>query len=291
MQVLLSTGSLSWYSLPQRFAIARAAGVDGLELLLTPRLARQGTGDVRELEQEYGVPIRTVHSILRVQFRNAEQIAADIVESAQLAASFEQCSALVIHPPAAPHAQTQEARQWFDAVSEALQIAEAAGFQLALENLSLSRRGQRLTAFDQLEYLLRLAEEWDLRFTLDTAHAASFGWDLVATANAVLPRLVNVHLSDAVERDFVLSLANSLLRDHRLPGRGSLPLAPLLRLLEQRNYTGFVTLELSPLAFGVPRRSRVIEQLRDAIAFCRRIGQPTPGGVPPGQTQRSRESG
>ncbi|MCM8750547.1 sugar phosphate isomerase/epimerase [Thermomicrobiaceae bacterium CFH 74404] len=291
MQVLLSTGSLSWYSLPQRFAIARAAGVDGLELLLTPRLARRGVERVRELEEEYGLPVRTVHSILRVQLRSAEQMAADIVESALLAASFDGCSALVIHPPPAPHAQTREARQWFDAVARALEIAEGASFQLALENLSRSRPGQRPTAFDQLEYVLRVVGEWDLRFTLDTAHAASFGWDLVATASAMLPRLANVHLSDAVERDFYLSLANSLLRDHRLPGRGSLPLAPLLRLLEQRHYAGFVTLELSPLAFGVPRPSRVIEQLRDAITFCRHIGQATAGGVPPGSSQRSRESG
>ncbi len=289
MQVLVSTGSLAWFPLSTRFAMARAAGADGVELLLTPRLARRGSGVICELERQHGVPVRTVHAILRIQFRTAEQLAEDIVESARLAARLQHCAALVIHPPAAIHAQAREAQHWFEAVARALDIASESGFHLALENLS--RQGQRPSVFDQLEYLLRLAEEWDLRFTFDTAHAASFGWDLLATASALLPRLANVHLSDAGSRDYALSLANSLLRDHQLPGHGTLPLVPLLHLFERRRYSGYLTLELSPLAFGFPRPSHVIEQLRAAIAFCRNLRQSAAGERPPGQPQRRHEVG
>ncbi len=289
MQVLVSTGSLAWFPLSTRFAIARAAGVDGLELLLTPRLARRGAGVIRELERQHEVPVRTVHAILRIPFSPPEQLAEDIVESARLAARLERCAALVIHPPSTIHPQARGAQHWFDAVARALDIASESGFRLALENLSC--HGQRSSVFDQLEYLLRVAEEWDLHFTFDTAHAASFGWDLLATASAFLPRLANVHLSDAAGRDYAFSLANSLLRDHQLPGHGTLPLVPLLRLLERRRYSGYLTLELSPLAFGFPRPSHVIEQLRAAIAFCRNLRQPSAGERPPGQPQRRHEVG
>jgi sugar phosphate isomerase/epimerase len=290
MSVLVSTGSLAWFRLPVRLAIAQAAGADGIEFLLTSRSSHRGVQTVQELASHYGLPVLSVHAVLRIGSAREDLLAEDLVHSARLAAQLGSCAVLVVHPPSTGHRQARSVQRWFDGIARARQIASDSRFRLALENVASSHRKPQGAVFEQLEYLMRVAEEWDLDFTLDTAHAASTGWDLLATAEWLFPRLANIHLSDAGIRDYPSSLANELLRDHRLPGRGVLPLAPLLELLQRRAYRGFVTLELSPLAFGFPSRARVTAQLRNAVAFCRQYQQPGAGKPPPGQPQRSRES-
>ena len=290
MHLLVSSGSLAWFRPPVRFSIARAAGADGIEVLLTPDSTHQRLHTMAELADRYGLPIQSVHAILRIRSPQEDQLAEDLVRSAELAAAFGRCAVLVIHPPSTTLRQDRVTQRWFAGIARAREIAVASGFRLAIENLAPSRRRQPQPAFEQLEHLMRVVEEWDLTVTLDTAHAAGTGWDLLATAERLLPRLVNIHLSDSGSRAYPWNLANELLRDHRLPGRGVLPLAPLLELLQRRAYRGFITIEVSPFAFGFPSRSRVTTQLRSAIALCRRYLHPGTGNHRPGQRQWSRES-
>jgi sugar phosphate isomerase/epimerase len=127
----------------------------------------------------------------------------------------------------------------------------------------------RPVPFDNLDFFLRFAEEWDTGITLDTAHVTSLGWDLLETVYRCNRRLTHVHLSDALDRNFRFALANALLRDHRLPGTGCLPLTELLAVLQRSGYHGHLTLELSPFAVLAVRERTVIERLAAAIRSVR----------------------
>jgi sugar phosphate isomerase/epimerase len=74
-------------------------------------------------------------------------------------------------------------------------------------------------------------------------------------------QLRHVHLSDS-------DLTGG--DQHRLPGKGRLPLRPFLATLAQRSdYPGVVSLELKPWPLGAPDTETILERMRDALQFAR----------------------
>lgn len=278
MHVTFSTGSLSGYPLGTIFGIARSVGADGVELMLTPRLLRRNPETVVQIERESGMPVRSVHSVMRLSEVPAAEAARDIIQSARFAAHFSGCRALVVHTPRSHSLHTSDTRQWLQGLEAALRITEESPITIAVENSGRMSGRDVPSFFDHPDRLRWLAQEWGVGITFDTSHAASRQWDLPSSLEKLLPHVVNVHLSDYGARSYRLALANAFLRDHQLPGRGTLPLAELMRGLTVRGYSGLVTLELSPLALGAPRRRSIERSLRESIWFCRsaaRSGRPS----------------
>ncbi len=85
--------------------------------------------------------------------------------------------------------------------------------------------------------------------------------DLLAAREALAGQLRHVHLSDS---NLVLGKD-----DHRLPGRGKLPLAPFLAALAADGYPGAVSLELKPWPLGTPDPKVILERMRAALDFTR----------------------
>ena len=80
-------------------------------------------------------------------------------------------------------------------------------------------------------------------------------------AHALLAgQLRHVHLSDS-------DLTGG--DQHRLPGRGRLPLRAFLAVLAERNYPGAVSLELKPWPLGTPNPETILERMREALEFSR----------------------
>lgn len=272
MEITFSTGSLTGFSISTIFEIARGLPVDGVELMLSTRLLQQGPQRIQELEQRTGVPVRSVHTLLRVTCPSAEQAASDIVESARFARELINCGTLVVHTPDSHAMHTVETRAWLSAIDSVLEMIEGTPLRIAVENSGRLSNADPTSYFDHPERLRWVAQEWGVGLTFDTSHAASRQWDLLPTARRLQPHLHNVHLSDYGRRSYPSALANAFLRDHRLPGSGTLPLRELLGELAARDYGGLVTLELSPFALRVPWRPASERRLRGAIDFCRSAG-------------------
>ncbi|HEU5424840.1 MAG TPA: sugar phosphate isomerase/epimerase [Nitrolancea sp.] len=267
--IICSTGSFAGQALSTRFRLARAAGTDGVELMLSPRLVRGEPREVRRLEDEHHTPVRSVHSVLRLRDVSSEQAADDITTSARFAAQLHHCRVLVVHPPQVDSLHDTAGRHWLEALEASAEIGARAGFAIAVENLGqLTRRGTA-SALDHPSRLKWLAEEWDVALTFDTSHAGSRGWNLVEVSDLFGPRLANLHLSDLGARTYRWALTNALVRDHRLPGTGTLPLRSLLEHLASRHYSGLLTLELSPLALRAWWRPSTLARLRAAVLNCR----------------------
>jgi sugar phosphate isomerase/epimerase len=270
MKLLLSTGAFPGFSIENSMSLARDVGADGIELMLTPRMSRIDPDYLRGLEVRFDMPIRSVHTTMRLRRAPAEILARDIVQSAQFAGHFLECDVLVVHPPQVQSLHDPAAHFWFDAITSAVEVSSGAQFAIAIENSGRTTAKTPTWAFDHPHRLLWLTEEWDLRITYDTSHAASRNWELLDTLRTLLPRVVNIHLSDVnATRNSRFGLINAMTRDHQLPGSGSLPLDELITRLAQAQYDGTVTLELSPFAVRAWWRPTAVRRISEALERCR----------------------
>src|SRR6185312_9414777 len=132
MKMLLSTGAFPGFSIENSLSLARDVGADGVELMLTPRLSRIDPEYVRGLEERYEMPIRSVHTVMRLRRASSEILARDVVKSAQFASHFIDCEALVVHTPSVQSLHEPAGHIWFDAVSAAVEISRGAQFAVAI---------------------------------------------------------------------------------------------------------------------------------------------------------------
>jgi sugar phosphate isomerase/epimerase len=160
---------------------------------------------------------------------------------------------VVAHPP--PPGRSLE--RW---AAGPLREAREQGVSVAVENMPRAepRRVFSIRRYRSCylpEHLLGLGD-----VTLDTSHVGASKVDLIRAYATLAPQLRHVHLSD--------SDLNG--RDqHRLPGKGLLPLRPFLSALARSDYPGAVSLELKPWPLGAPDRDTILERMREALAFAR----------------------
>ncbi len=281
MEILVSTGSLSPRTLATAARIARAAGADGIELLLNNALLAEGPERAMRIAAAHDLPVRSVHPPVRVI--GAEQyVHDDLIASAEFARGISECRTLVMHTIGGVGLHSERGRAFLQTVTAVANTLGKRGPRLALENRGTVHPKPKLDFLDKLPNLYRICEEWDLGIVLDTAHAASFGINIVAALDIVGSCLVNIHLSDrrAEPPAITSSWWNSLTREHQPPGSGALPLGAFLRKLKAKQYRGAITLELSPLAVAAWSTRRATETIRAAVAFAREQTSDVPAPAP-----------
>jgi len=290
MDVLISTRSLTPRSVSDAAHAAQSAGADGLELLLNGHLLTVGPEVVREITDERGMPICSVHPVFRATQRPT-QAHDDMLDAARFAAALPACRTLVMRVGGGAGLHTESGRAFLRTVQEASTILEHTGTRIAVENRGTLQPQPRLDFLDRPLNLYRVCEEWDLDITFDTSHAAAFGLNIVAALDVVLPRLRNVHFSDRYEDALPITNGslNALFREHQIPGDGKLPLVELLHRLRARRYTGAVTLELSPYAVGAWSLRRAVQRLARAVQFVHEHSaiEQFPTATPPRQPRRA----
>ena len=249
--VLFSTGSLYPFGLDRVYGWISKAGYDGVEIMMDERWDTHQEEYLRDLVERHGVPILALHPPLR---RGAWGLGPEetLVRVARLAGRME-VPVVVAHPP--PPGRGME--RWKEGP---LREARKHGVAVAVENMPRSRVGGIFRAGRRSCYLPEhLAGVGDV--TLDTSHAGASKVDLLRAHSVLAAQLRHVHLSDSnleVGRD-----------EHRLPGKGRLPLKPFLAALGASGYTGAVSLELKPWPLGAPDTEAIVERMRAALRFTR----------------------
>jgi sugar phosphate isomerase/epimerase len=249
--VVFSTGSLYPFGLERVYAWIAKAGYDGVEVMMDERWDTHQEAYLRDLAERHGIPIMALHLPLR---RGAWGLGPEetLVRGARLASRME-VPVVVAHPP--PPGRPLE--RW---KAGPLREAREQGVVMAVENMARSRAGGMFRVRPKSCYLPgHLADVGDV--TLDTSHAGASRVDLLRAHSVLAAQLHHVHLSDSslqVGRD-----------EHRLPGKGRLPLKPLLAALEASAYPGAVSLELKPWPLGTPDPETILERMREALRFTR----------------------
>ena len=269
MRISLSTASLYLYPLRRIFALAKDTGYEGLEVVLSPEILARGSSYVRQLSQEYGLPVLTLHPpmIPVPWWTDHHKLLPQMIPVARDLG----CRFIVIHVPKAQSLSEAIGQEYVGAVQACVEELKGSSPRLCVENQAVFRPSDRRYALSTPASLHRFAEEYDVAVTLDTAHAASFPYDLLEAYETLGNKLVNIHLSDFREGLTIPPWFNlhSYFKHHQVPGDADLPLLPLLKRLRADSYQGLITVEVSPFALEIWRPHRVRDNLMKCLDFAR----------------------
>jgi len=247
--VIFSTGSLWPFGLDRTYGWAAEAGYDGVEIMMDDRWDTHQADYLLGVRERHGIPILALHPPLK---KGAWGLPEDetLVRAARLAGKIE-CPVVVAHPP--PPGQPLE-RWKAGTLAEARAQGEP---HVAVENMPRNRRSfvVRRGSCYLPGHLEGVGD-----VTLDTSHVGASDIDLLETHEELAGQLRHVHLSDS-------DLTGG--DQHRLPGKGKLPLTEFLRRVGADGYEGAISLELKPWPLGAPDPDVILERMKDALRFAR----------------------
>lgn len=248
--VVFSTGSLHPFGLERVFGWAAQTGFDGVEVMMDDRWDTHQPAYLNGLAERYGLPILALHPPI---YTGAWRLGSEetLLRSARLARRIS-CPLVVAHPPP----PGRPLARWMDGP---LADARARGVIVAVENMPANPAGilrVRRRSCHLPEHLEGVGA-----VTLDTSHVGASPMGLMDAQAALAGQLRHVHLSDS---NLVLGKD-----EHRLPGKGQLPLRPFLAVLAADGYPGAVSLELKPWPLGTPDPAVILERMGAALRFAR----------------------
>ena len=259
MRISFSTGTFYHRGLAYSLDLARAAGFDGVELVVGARYILNGLAPYQRALANSPIPVLSVHPPfypLPGWPRRFNQVIPQLAGITRALGG----QLVVVHTPFLAQAESPRAQRYTAGLRQGL-AAGGDHIEIALETSQYNERKRRYL-LDDLRALVDFAGERGCSVTFDTCHAGANGEDVLSCYEIVRPVLRNVHLSDVVWRD-------GKPKTHRLPGEGSLPLAELLGLLARDGYDGLVTMEIHPGETGLWSREYAVRRLRQALAFVR----------------------
>ena len=250
--VIFSTGSLHPFGLDRIYAWAAEAGYDGVEIMMDDRWDTHQDAYLDHLADKHGIPILALHPPLREGVWRLGP-GETLIRAARLAARIGGEEEVVV--PAHPPPPGRPLQRWSEGP---LKEARSTGVPVAVENMP--KGSNRIFSIGRKSCYLpeHLADVGDV--TLDTSHVGASGIDLMRALEKLEDQLRHVHLSDS----------NLTGRDeHRLPGKGRLPLKRFLGELGGSGYPGAVSLELKPWPLGTPHPEEILARMRASLEYTR----------------------
>ena len=225
------------YPLPteEAFRLGKAAGFDGIEIMVSRDPITQDAAALSALADKYELPILSVHApvLLLTHFVWGRDPKIKLERSAELAATVG-ASSVVVHPPF--RWQSGYAVNFLDIVR---QTSTDSGVEIAVENMFPWKvRGASVDAYAPGPDPTLM--DCDAT-TLDFSHAALSGRDAMQMAIELGERLRHVHLCDgAGSMD-----EGKIFDEHLLPGDGGQPVAGVLAMLANNNWHGSIVAEVN----------------------------------------------
>jgi len=265
----LSTGSLYIYPLRTVFGWAQAAGFDGVELVVNPEAVLRGGRAVRQMAEEAGVELLSVHPTV-IPLPGWHERRGGMDRTIALAQETG-AGVVIMHTPRSEGLDADEGLAFQRRVEGWQPRLQDGGLRLAVENKAVRSRADLGYVLTPPERLRAFADRHDLGLVLDTTHAGTAGEDLLRVHRLFDGRLVNVHLSDMGGPVSQLPIARlrAIAGEHLFPGAGDLSLRDLLRSLATNGYEGPITLEVSPFALRFWWPPAVRRQLTRALGWMK----------------------
>jgi len=253
----MSTTCVYPFAVEHAFRIARLAGFDSMEIMVTNDPVTQDAVKLRELSERYSMPISTIHApvLLLTTFVWGRDPQVKLEKSAELAATLG-ADSVVVHPPF--RWQAGYAKNFERIVR---QTSQGAGVEIAVENMfPWTVRGRAMQAYAPSPDPLDLDVD---AMTLDFSHASLSGRDSLEMAVAMGDRLRHIHLCDGATS----AADGAVLDEHLLPGEGTQPVAETLRYLADRGWDGNVVAEVNVRQEKTEQYR--LEKLEQTVAFAR----------------------
>lgn len=239
------------------FQNASELGFDGVEVMVARDETTQSARALRALAERYGTRVLSIHApvLLLTHFVWGRDPRVKLERSAELAAELG-ADTVVVHPPFRWQSDYAE-----DFLAIVRATAEATGVVVAVENMFPWKVAGRSMA-GYVPHWNPLGMDCDA-VTLDFSHAALSGVDGLELATALGSRLRHVHLCDGSG-----ALDDSRVFDeHLIPGRGSQPVAAVLRSLAASGWNGTIAAEVNTRKARDARERRAM--LQETLDFAR----------------------
>ncbi|MBN2705716.1 MAG: sugar phosphate isomerase/epimerase [Deltaproteobacteria bacterium] len=255
--VVLSAGTLYTLPLEEVFAIAAAAGYDGVELIINDRF--ENCNPHRLLEKLIPIsPILSIHApFFKIYGWGHGGLA--LIRCIELARDFG-IPLVNFHPPLWFPPEIAF-RRWFYRVPDFQKLVVDSQVIVTIENMPYVGKRFRFNPniLKQSEDMLEFMKKHNLFMTFDTTHAGSHNPNFLGEFQRLHAsgRVRNIHFSDYGHD-----------REHLFPGRGILPLTRFLYMLKNWDYTGALTLELSPVELP-KKKEMMIESLQEVNEYLR----------------------
>lgn len=253
----MSTTCVYPFAVEHAFRIARMAGFDAMEIMVTNDPVTQDADKLSAISERYGLPIVSIHApvLLLTTFVWGRDPQVKLEKSGELAAAVG-ADSVVVHPPF--RWQSGYAQDFERIVRD---TARSTGVDVAVENMfPWTVRGRSMQAYAPSPDPLDLDVD---AMTLDFSHASLSGRDGLEMAIAMGSRLRHIHLCDGATS----AAEGAVLDEHLLPGEGTQPVAATLDHLARTGWDGNVVAEVS-LRKEKDEQAR-LEKLVQTVAFAR----------------------
>ncbi len=213
----VSTGPLWRLEVDQAFEVCKAAGAEGVEVMVTQSPETQSANELERLAEKHDLPIVAVHApqLLLTRAVFSSNPLEKIRRTADLCKALD-VQTIVLHPP---YLWQPRYAMWL--IHELEDFLQESGAEITMENMypvHFGRRRMRFHRFGAVDALERFSH-----VTLDTSHLAVSEEDVVDAYRQLADRVVHVHLSDNRGKG----------RDSHAPlGKGILPITDFVRALD-----------------------------------------------------------
>jgi sugar phosphate isomerase/epimerase len=233
----LSTSSVFPYKIEDTFSIAKSAGYDGIELMITSDKLSREVNHLKRLEDKYSLPILSIHApvLLLTHFVWGTDPEIKLRKTAEHAAEIG-AKTVVVHPPFAW--QGKYAENFISIVNE---IAEETSVEIGVENMfPWKYKGREMNAYKP---------SWDTiansanSITVDFSHAALSGVNSLELVKSLGDRLHHIHLCDGSINTG--SSTDKIFDEHLMPGEGNQPIVETLQHLARNNWDGQIVAEVN----------------------------------------------
>lgn len=258
IRIGMSTSCVYPLSTESAFRLARLAGFDGVEVMITNDPVTQDAAALLDLSRRFEMPILSVHApvLLLTQFVWGLDANLKLMRSAELARAVG-ATTVVVHPPFRWQARYARTFEW-----TVRNLARTFGVELAVENMFPWNLGP-VTLRGYSPSPDPTAVDCDA-ITLDFSHAALGGRDSLEFAMSMGDRLRHLHLCDGPG-----SMSEGYIFDeHRIPGHGSQPVAEVLEYLASRKWSGSIVAEVNTRSAGTEQGR--LEMLVETRQFAQR---------------------
>jgi len=257
MILSLSTGSLFILPIKTVCELSKAAGFDGVELIINKDFQRVSTTKLVESLQA----ITTIHSI-HAPFMELDGWGGPIDSlriSVELAAA---CGIPLVnfHPPSWMGLEVNFWR-WLYSVRDFQKEVGGGKVLVTMENMPWVGKWKiNPNILSNTARFIDFVNEHNLFMTFDCTHMGSGKTNFINDFYHCYEsqRIRNIHFSDYGHG-----------REHLLPGHGILPLTRFLNHLRNTDYKSTITLELDPAEFP-KTESLILDSLKELLAFLRK---------------------
>lgn len=176
--------------LEESFAAMRAAGAEGIEILVTQDPETQNPNKIEELANRYDMPVVAIHAPLLLLTRRVftSDPLVKIRRTLEMAKALD-VGAIVLHPPL-----LWQVRYALWTIHEMQDLTAGTSTLITMENMYPTHVAGRKLTFHQFGSVSDL-DRFE-HVTLDTSHCAVAQQDICESYEMLKEKIVHIHLSD-----------------------------------------------------------------------------------------------